>query len=113
MNDTITLTDQAKVRSFYMAKAGRTPSIAEARYMVEEEAVELLNAIANGDPDAHVLKEACDVYYTILGLAVASGWNFGGAFEAVHESNMTKDVTPVGKVRKGDSYVEPDMEPYL
>ena len=52
------------------------------------------------------LKEMADMMYTLYGYAIARGYNLDAAFEAVHESNMTKEFTPTGKIQKGVNYVK-------
>ncbi len=57
-----------------------------------------------------VLKEMCDVIYTICGTAAAFGWDIADAFDKVHSSNMTKDqVVQNGKIMKGENYQQPDL----
>ncbi len=57
-----------------------------------------------------VLKEMCDVIYTICGTAAAFNWDISDAFDKVHSSNMTKDGGAVnGKITKGENYQQPDL----
>lgn len=91
-----------------------------AQLLIEEEYHELLYALAHNEPAENVLKESCDLVYVILGLCVRMGWDFTGAFKAVHESNMSKlgdDGQPIyredGKVLKGPGYQAPDITPFV
>lgn len=81
----------------------------------------LIALMAHGQPGADrvdailallgsLLKELADLRYVLEGAAVSFGLDIDGAFEAVHESNMTKDPPrDGGKARKGADYVPPDM----
>jgi NTP pyrophosphatase (non-canonical NTP hydrolase) len=51
---------------------------------------------------ANILKEMCDVVFSIRGYCIEHGWDFDEAFRRVYNSNMTKDGTA-----KGPSYKEP------
>lgn len=90
--------------------------------LILEEAKELSEAveIASYDPTvdnkAEIIKEACDVLYTVLGLMVSFDVDWREAFERVHASNMSKlddDGNPVyredGKVIKGPNYKPCDL----
>lgn len=108
---------QSKVASFYTLMAGRTPSYQEARDYFEEEVDELLEALdayhEAGDDDRaallHIAKEVGDVAFTLVGLCEALGIEYEEAADLVAESNLTKQPTPRGKVKKGLNYREPDM----
>ena len=112
MSDTFSLTESGMVHQFFMAKMGHYPTSREALDRMFEEDDEFLGALEDDNP-AHELKELCDKINTTIGYGLARGWNVDGAFRAVHQSNMTKQFTPEGKVQKGENYVEPDMEKYL
>lgn len=65
----------------------------------------------------HVLKEAVDLVYVVVGMCVAYGWCFDEAFKRVHESNMSKlDMMgnaiydKGGKVLKGPNYKPANLE---
>lgn len=64
---------------------------------------------------AALLKELCDLVYVVIGTAVSNGYDFDGAFEAVHTSNMTKNgvVKENGKVTKGEEYIPPNLLEYV
>lgn len=61
-------------------------------------------------------KELADIIYVVVGAAVSLGIDIDQAFDAVHESNMSKliDGKAVkddgGKVVKGANYAPPDKE---
>lgn len=81
-----------------------------------EEAVEKYLDYPDSYNERHIIKEACDVLYVILGFMVSFGVDWSEAFRRVHESNMSKlgdDGKPVyrpdGKVIKGPNYISPDM----
>jgi hypothetical protein len=119
--DTISLTPSGMVAVFYSDKLGRMPTVDEAFAALEEELAEIdaeLFPWSIGDEpkeidDPSLLKEMCDVVYTILGYCLARGCDFDGAFRAVHAANMGKPKVTSGKIPKGDGYVPPDMAPYL
>lgn len=67
-----------------------------------------------------LLKESADLRYVVDGGAVSFGLDIEGAFDEVHESNMSKlgeDGRPIfrddGKVLKGPGYKEANMDPYV
>jgi predicted HAD superfamily Cof-like phosphohydrolase len=120
------MNNQDLVREFYEAKAGSMPSRGEATRYFDEEITELDNAIdlwyssehgpakyKNPDAILSLAKEMADVVYTLYGLAIAFGIDLDRAFARVHESNMTKEPTHEGKVRKGDGYAPPDLRDCL
>lgn len=101
-------TQQGMVAAFYITKLGRLPTPREARACLLEEISELTQAVALDGPAAQ-LKELADVVYVAYGYALARGWNLAEAFRLVHVSNMTKEPTKAGKIRKGAAYVPPDL----
>lgn len=62
-----------------------------------------------------LLKELCDLRYSVEGTAVAFGLPIEAAYLEVHRSNMTKQVFPAGssKVAKGPNYVAADMGMFI
>jgi len=98
-------------RAFYAEKGPgrlstkRTQWEARCGYF-DEELHEFLNAHP-GTP--HRAKEAADLLFTLAGLMDEEGIDLDVAFALVCASNMTKERTVNGKVRKGPDYVEPDM----
>lgn len=90
--------------------------------VIQEEIDELEDALESGDM-AHILKEANDALYTILGLLVrlkGVGDPQEGSFLNVHESNMSKlddDGNPIfndaGKFIKGPNFRKADMRPFI
>lgn len=126
LEDTVLQTDMGRVAAFHIAKMGKVAEPGVALLVMEEELNELLDAVTfsagcceTGDcdcgasADQDILKEMCDAYYTILGYALSRGWDFVGAFDAVHKSNMTKALTKNGKVIKGPWYVAPDLSKFV
>ena len=64
----------------------------------------------------NMCKEMSDVQYALSGLAVSFGLPIEEAFDATHDSNMSKlgnDGKPVyredGKITKGPNYHKPDL----
>jgi len=92
-----------------------------ARLILEEakelsEAVEIASYDPTVDNKAEIIKEVCDVLYTVIGLMVSFDVDWREAFERVHASNMSKlddDGNPVyredGKVIKGPNYKPCDL----
>ena len=85
-----------------------------------------LNGTTKLDPEGpvaqHLAKESVDVVYTIVSLFEALGWDFTGAFEEVHRSNMSKGTMVDGvfqfkkvggKVAKPSTYSPADMKRFL
>ena len=86
------------------------------RDLIREEYNEVMDAIRLKD-DEEVLKELCDLVYVCVGMCVSYGWDFGVAFNRVHNSNMSKlddEGKPIyrqdGKVLKSDNYKPPSMK---
>lgn len=112
---------RAAVEEFYRAKRGTIPFFEEAwRYFkeevgeAEEEAEErgewAWEAIPIEFINRHTLaKELADVLFTLYGVAIAANIDLDEAFRLVAASNMTKERTPEGKVRRGESYIAPNM----
>jgi len=105
---------QSKVASFYIIMAGRPPTYRETREYFEDEVDELLEALSGweegGDEDLeHIAKEIGDVAFCLVAVAEALGIEFEEACDIVADSNMTKQPTRGGKVKKGNRYQEPDM----
>lgn len=62
------------------------------------------------DIKAKLLKEMCDLIYTIIGTAVTLGMDIDSAFHRVHQSNMTgKKRLDNGFIVKTADYCEPDL----
>jgi predicted HAD superfamily Cof-like phosphohydrolase len=110
---------QAQVAEFHRAigdALARDPEqVARLRIaMLTEEYVEAMEAIASGDR-AQIARELADLMYVIYGTACMYGIDLGAAFDAVHESNMSKIgpggpvVRSDGKVLKGPCFRPPDM----
>ena len=90
------------------------------RRLIKEEFLETDEELSLGLSSEETLKELCDLVYVAVGTAVAFGWDFDGAFEEVHRSNMSKlgeDGRPVYredfKVLKGANYTAPDLSTYV
>ena len=85
--------------------------------LIEEEYLELIEAVENGHPLSKIAKELADLKYVVEGFAIEYGIPLDDVFDAVHASNMSK-VFPDGTVRfredgkvlKGPDYAEPDLE---
>lgn len=113
------MTYQDRVRAFYMEKRGSLPTFEAAADVDFEEATEVEDAVAafvlSEHPDlvGHLAKELADRMFTGYGLALSLGIDLDKAFDLVCQSNMTKEPTPEGKVKKGAGYVEPDMREAL
>lgn len=87
--------------------------------ILEEELNELLVALEvqeeNNDIDirSNILKEMCDVLYTIHFYCLSFGWSFESAYTEVCNSNMSKfpcTYDENGKVQKGPNYKPPSLE---
>lgn len=89
------------------------------RALIREEFREYCDA-ENAD-DAHATLDALvDLTYVIIGAALEYGWDFAGAFAAVHAANMAKlglDGEPImrddGKVLKPEGWAPADLAPFL
>lgn len=95
--------------------------------VMEEEAKELLVAIeeyrrtpAWVESKMNLLKEMCDVTFTNMVFTEHKGWDYGGAFDEVGESNLSKgdmdgNLTrrEDGKILKGEYYYPPNMEYFI
>jgi len=77
--------------------------------LIEEEAIETLDALEAGD-----LTEAadgiCDLIYVVIGAAIELGINLNPLFTEVHRSNMSKipgNLREDGKILKPNNWVPP------
>ena len=66
-----------------------SPSSALSATLIQEEANELIEALAS-KPAHYCLKEICDLIYVAVRPAVIYGWELEQAFEIVHKNNMAK-----------------------
>ena len=87
--------------------------------LVEEELDELQYGIDNQDI-VEIADALTDLLYVVYGAGHAFGIDLDECFNEVHRSNMTKlgeDGRPLyrddGKVMKGPSYEEPNLEQFL
>lgn len=80
--------------------------------LLVEECVELVDAIASGDPVA-IMHESADVIYVAAGNAVALGYEISPVLREVHRANMSKASDTDGKLshkgHKGAGYVSADV----
>jgi predicted HAD superfamily Cof-like phosphohydrolase len=84
------------------------------RTLLAEEVAELDSAMTNADL-AKIADGVGDVIYVVLGIALQYGVDADRAVQAVHESNMTRELpsgvaTTSDKVPRGDGYVPPDID---
>ena len=79
--------------------------------VVAEEFLELKEALEEGDK-AHVLKEAADLLYSLLGFCSSLDLNIVEAFAIVHMSNMSKvpDAASETNYIKDENFMEANME---
>lgn len=109
--------DEWPVLLFYVSKQGRLPEPERAYEYMLEELEELQKAAAlymenpTDENAAKMLKEMADVRFTMAGLALANKLNLDAAYVEVAQSNMTKERTISGKVRKGENYEPPRISP--
>lgn len=82
--------------------------------LMKEELAELVEAMEKENIE-EISKELADVMYTVLGTVETYGLtkNFEAIFQAVHDSNMSKDVVKDGKAVKGKNYKEPKIDKIL
>lgn len=102
-----------KFGCFERDKVGWPPyDVMRARMkLISEEFCELRHEIEGDGSVQTVAKEAADLIYAVIGLAVNCGFNMDAVFCAVHGSNMTKShMAESGKVVKGRDFVECDLE---
>ena len=98
-------------------KLGQYPTperlLLRVRLMIGELA-ELVEAMQIGDYP-NTAKELGDLLYVVYGTADEYGLPMDEIFDAVHESNMSKDGTrdSGGKITKGPDYQPPDIEAVL
>jgi NTP pyrophosphatase (non-canonical NTP hydrolase) len=94
--------------------------------VINEEVIELVEAIYEYTKSPgwnyskkDLLKEMCDVIFTIAVFCETKNWDLEGAFDEVCNSNLSKLTDGVilrredGKILKGPNYVEADMNPYI
>jgi len=78
--------------------------------MIEEEARELTEAIAEGDR-SHIAQEAMDTIYIAMGVLMAFGIPFQPVWDIVHQANMGKEVAPMDmKPIKPEGWEDPLLE---
>lgn len=89
------------------------------RALIREEFREHLDAEDADDPIA-ALDALVDMVYVIVGAALEYGFDFAGAFAAVHAANMAKlgpDGKPImradGKVLKPEGWKPADLTPFI
>jgi len=92
-----------------------SPTIEMRVNLIEEELLELKEAIANKDI-IEVADALTDLLYVVYGAGHTFGLNLDKCFEEVHNSNMSKlgeDNKPIyrsdGKVLKGPGFFQPDL----
>jgi predicted HAD superfamily Cof-like phosphohydrolase len=82
-----------------------------------EELGEVIEAFSHGT-DAEILKELCDLEYTVLGTISHLGYSgvYDEAFKRIHESNMSKldwagkpIISEFGRIIKSDKYKPADL----
>lgn len=111
---------RAAVEEFYRTKRGSLPTLEEAWAYFLEEVAETGECLFDDDccgevrddheiDREHLAKELGDAKFTLEGLAIAANIDLDEAFRLVVASNMTKERTPEGKVRKSESYIAPNM----
>jgi len=83
--------------------------------LIDEEFVEFLDALEEGQPKEDVLKELADLVFVCFQFASSKGWKLDEALDRVFASNMSKlvDGKPLrredGKVLKGPNYQPPNL----
>jgi predicted HAD superfamily Cof-like phosphohydrolase len=104
-----------KAFDLYIGKNGplrpSDEAVALRTTLIREEAVELIQAIGNGNLSV-IAKEIADLIYVALGTAVSYGIDMGPIFEAVHRSNMAKiggRKNENGKWIKPEGWTPPDL----
>ncbi len=85
--------------------------LAERMKIFDEEVREFREATATGNK-AEMLKELCDVLYSLIGFGVCYGLPVDEGFARVHASNMSKSPTPIkdGKAIKGPEYFKAKLD---
>ena len=110
----------------WMTAVGDQPESLMAE-MIHEEMSELgwaltdFHEFSHDDPSScmDVLKEMCDVLFTIKCYCLKMGWDFDGAYQDVIDSNMSKTVDGTilrradGKILKGPNYDPPHLERFI
>lgn len=116
---------RAAVEEFYRTKRGSLPAFDEAWHYFKEEVGEAEEEVEEREEWSwepkpvdfvnreRLAKELADVMFTLYGVAIAANIDLDEAFRLVVESNMTKERTTEGKVRKGEAYRAPNMETAL
>jgi predicted HAD superfamily Cof-like phosphohydrolase len=87
-------------------------TLAFRQRLIREEAEELCEALATGNP-VKVGREMADLVYVAVGSGVNAGVPFETCWEAVHEANMEKQAPPLGSPRdtkplKPEGWVSPN-----
>ena len=117
---------QMKLNNFHKAFNHPTNAAYEKNYidilkslrikLIQEEYIEVMDALYHHKNEEDILKELCDLVYVCVGFADTFGWNFDVAFNRVHNSNMSKlniDGKPIyredGKIMKSSLYKEPKL----
>ena len=82
--------------------------------LMKEELAELVEAMEKENIE-EISKELADVMYTVLGTVETYGLtkDFEAIFQAVHKSNMSKDIVKEGKAIKGKNYRKPKIDKIL
>ena len=87
--------------------------------LIQEELEELSDAVADRDM-VQIADALTDLLYVVYGAGHSFGIDLDECFQEVHSSNMSKlgeDGRPIyredGKVMKGPSFFEPDLEGIL
>ena len=114
-------TEPFKIKQFWKAFNEKTGGSGPDAYLgcklLAEETQELLDAVDNGDSEAHVLKEICDVAYVLHAVTLAYGFEdkYEAAFNLVHQNNLMKPesgtVNSDGKLVKAPDH--PSVLPAL
>ena len=95
-------------------KAGAGDLRALRLHLIVEEVAELAGAFETSN-EVEMIDALADLVYVAVGTAVAYGVDLDGAFECVHQSNMTKAVAKPDDIRlrdKGDTYTPPDLRAF-
>ena len=82
--------------------------------LIQEEFYELMVALADSTL-SDVAKEAADLIYVVLAMAVSFGFDMESVFNEVHRSNMTKIGGKIvdGKLIKPSTYQKADIKSVL
>lgn len=87
-------------------------TLAFRQKLIREEAEELCEALALGDP-VKIGREMVDLVYVAVGAGVNAGVPFDACWDAVQDANMEKQAPPPGSPRgtkplKPEGWVSPD-----